>query len=88
MNGKKEIFPQNQKTAKSFKQSTKQWLLILFSPSNSDELRQAYISRDKLERSNKVIHLMITKGKKFHYLAVNSSSRLLQGVTSRTKGNY
>ena len=88
MNGKKESSPQNQKTAKSFQQSTKQWVLILFSPSNREEIKQAYISKNKLKHRNKIVHLIITKCKKFHYLATKSLSRLLQGVTSKTKGNY
>ena len=37
---------------------------------------------------NKVILLMITDGKKWHYLAVKSSPALLRGITSNHNGGF
>ena len=39
-------------------------------------------------RENKVILLMITEGKKWHYLAVKSLSALLRAITWKNNGDY
>ena len=39
-------------------------------------------------RRNQVILLMITDGKKWHYLAVKSLTALLKGITSKHKGDF
>ena len=41
----------------------------------------AYKSKYNLIRDNKIILLMISNGKNWHYLAVKSLSRLLRGLT-------
>ena len=41
---------------------------------NTEEIRRAYKSKYNLERENQVNLLMITNGKKWHYLAVKRLS--------------
>ena len=55
---------------------------------NTKKIRDAYKSKYNLERENQVILLMITDGKKWHYLAVKSLSALFKGVTSKHKGDF
>ena len=50
---------------------------------NTKEIRHAYKSKYNLNRENQVILLMITDGKKWHYLAVKTLSALFR----RTAGN-
>ena len=49
-------------------------------PHNTKKIRHAYKSKHNLSRENQVIILMITDGKKWHYLAVKIFSALLMGV--------
>ena len=63
-------------------------LKILYIPYNTEEARHAYKSKYNLERESQVILLMITDGKKWHYLAVKSLSTLLKGITSKHKGDF
>ena len=57
-------------------------------PHNTEEIRHAYKSKYNLNRKNKVILLMITDRKKWHYLAVKSLSALFKGITSKHKGDF
>ena len=41
-----------------------------------------------LKRENQVIRLMITDGKKLHYLAAKKLSALLRGITSKHEGDF
>ena len=52
------------------------------------EIRLAYKSKHNFKRENQVILLMITDGKKWHYLTVKSSSALLKGITSNHKRDF
>ena len=61
---------------------------ILFVPHNKKEIRPAYISKYNHKRKNQVILLMITDGKKWHYLAVRSLPALLRGITSSNNGDF
>ena len=45
-------------------------LNILFMPYNTEKIRLAYKSKHNFKRQNQIILLMITDGKKWHYLAV------------------
>ena len=87
-----EKFEQNNKTIA---------LNILFVPHNTKTIRLAYKSKDNRKRENQVVLLMITDGKKCHYLAlksvrttngynrpVRSLSRLLRGITSNHIGDF
>ena len=51
-------------------------------PYNTEKRRVAYKSKYNFKRKNQVILIMITDGKKWHYLAVKSFSALLRGITS------
>ena len=57
-------------------------------PHNTKEVRHAYKSKYKLTRENQVILLMITDGKKWHYLAVKCLSGLFRGITSKHDGDF
>ena len=47
-----------------------------------------YISQNNLNHENQIILLMITDGKKWHYLAVKKLSTLLRGITSNHNGGF
>ena len=73
-------FPSDKEDWKKFEQNNKEIALnILFVPHNKKEICHAYISKYNHKRKNQVILLMITDGKKWHYLAVTNLSALLQG---------
>ena len=58
-------------------------------PHNTEEIKHAYKSKHTLKREkNQVILLMITDGKKWHYLAVKSMSALLREITSNNNGDF
>ena len=59
------------------------WLKNKKATVNTKKIRHAYISKYDLKRKNQVILLMITDGKKWHYLSVKSLSGLLKGITSK-----
>ena len=63
-------------------------LNILFVPYNTEKIKFAYTSEHNFKRENQVIFLMITDGKKWHYLTVKSLSPLLRGVTSNRNGDF
>ena len=79
----------HQKDWKKFEQNNKSIALnVLFVPYNTEKLRLAYKSKYNTKRENQVILLMITDGKKWHYLAVKSLSALFRGVTSKHVGDF
>ena len=51
-------------------------------PYNTKEIRLAYKSKHNFKSENQVMLLMITDGKKWHYLAVKILSALFRRVTS------
>ena len=55
---------------------------------NTKETRHAYKSKYNVNRENQVILLMITDGKKLHYLAVKSLSALFRGIASNNNGDF
>ena len=55
---------------------------------NTEQIVCTYPPRKHNKRKNQVILLMITDGKKWHYLAVKSLSSLLRGVTSNPNGDF
>ena len=61
---------------------------ILFVPHNTEKVSIAYKSKDNHKRKNQVILLMITDGKKWHYLALRSLSALLRGIASGNNGDF
>ena len=58
---------------------------MLCVPHNTKEVRHAYKTKHDLSRENKVSLLMITDGKKCHYLTVKS---LLRGIKSKRDGGF
>ena len=79
----------HRKDWKKFKSNNKSIALnTLYVSYNAEEIRQAYKSKHNLIRKNQVIILMITDGKKWHYLAVKSFSALLKVITSNHKGDF
>ena len=78
----KEIdFPSHSKDWKKFEQNNKTIALnILFVPHNTEKIRLAYKSKHNFKRENQVILLMITDGKKWHYLTAKSFAALRKGV--------
>ena len=57
-------------------------------PYNTEKIRLAYKSKRNFKRSNQVILLIITNGKKWQYLAVKSLSALLRRITSNHVGDF
>ena len=57
-------------------------------PYNTEKIRLACKSKHNLKRKNQVILLMITDGKKWHYLAVRSLSALFREITSSNNGDF
>ena len=86
----KEIdVPSHSKGWKKFQQSYKTIALnILFVPHNTEKIRLAYKSKHNFERESQAIPLMITDGKKWHYLAVKSLSTLFRGKASNHNGDF
>ena len=60
---------------------------ILFVPYNTKNIRLAHESKH-FNRKNQVILLMITDGKKWHYLAVKGLPVLLRGIISNHNGDF
>ena len=72
---------------KSESNSKSRALNVLYVPEGEKTIRHAYKSKYNLKRENQVILLMITDGKKWHYLTVRSLSALLKGITSNHDGD-
>ena len=60
----------------------------MFVPYNTEKIRLAYKSKHNVKRENRVTLLMITDGKKWHYLAVKSLQVLLSITTSNHNGDF
>ena len=76
----KEIdFASHKKDWRKFELKNKSIALnALYVPYNTEEIRHAYKSKCKLKYENQVILLMITDGKKWHYLAVKNYLHYLE----------
>ena len=82
-------FPSHSKDWTKFESNNKSTALnILYVPNNTEKIRHAYKSKYNLNRKNQVILLMITDGKKWHYLALKSLSALFRGITSKHGGDF
>ena len=60
----------------------------MFAENAKEEIKQAYISENNFNRENKVIHLMITDGEKWNYLAAKNLPSLFRGKKSTHDGDY
>ena len=82
-------FPPQSKDWKKFELNNKLIALnVLYVPHNTKKICLAYKSTYNLTRKNQAILLMITDGKKWHYLTVTKLSALLKGITSKHKGDF
>ena len=86
----KEIdFPSHSKDWKKFESNNKSIALnILYVSHTTEKIRHAYKSKYNLNRKNQVVLLMITDGKKWHYLAVKHLYALFRGVTGNYNGDF
>ena len=88
-NRKDIAFLSHQKDWKKLEQNSKTIALnILFVPHSTKLIRLTYKSKYNHKRKNQVILLMITDGKKWHYLAVRSLSALFREITSSNNGDF
>ena len=60
----------------------------MYIPYNTKEITQAYKSKYNLNPENQIILLIITDGKKWHYLAVKRLYALLRGITFNNNGEF
>ena len=82
-------FPAGTKAWKKFERNNKTIALkILFIPHNTEIISVAYRSEYNHKRKKQIILLMITDGKKQHYLTVTNLSALLQGKSSNHHEDY
>ena len=82
-------FPAGPKDWIKFERNNKTIALnVLYIPHNTKTISVAYRSEYNNKRKKQVILLMITDGKKWHYLAVTNLSALLQGNSSNHEGDF
>ena len=82
-------FPAGPKDQKTFEQNNKtNPLNVLSIPHNTKTINVTYRSEYDNKRTKQVILLMITNGKKYHYLAVTNLSALLQRMSSNHQGDF
>ena len=60
----------------------------MFESHNSEKGKHAYVSKHSLTLQNQIILLIITDGKKWHYLAIKKLSALFRGITSNHNGDF
>ena len=89
-NWKNIKFPSEKKDYKKFERNKKTIALnTLYVPYNTEKIRPAYISKYNYKRDNQVVLLKITNDdENWHYLAVKSTSKLLNGITSMHNGDF
>ena len=81
--------PKQEKDQKDFESNNKSVALnILFALYSTEEIRREYISKHNHKCESQVILLIITDGKKWHYLAVKSLLALFRGITSNHNGDF
>ena len=78
-------FPSPSKGWKKIECNNEVALNILYVPYNTKKINIAYKSKNKLTPEKQIILLMISDGRKWHYLVVKDLSRLLRGKTSTIK---
>ena len=82
-------FPAGPQEWKKFERNNKTIALeILFVPRNTKIIRTAYKSKYNNKRKKQVILLMITNGKKQHYLPVTDLSALFKRISSNHDGDF
>ena len=83
-----DFLPEQKNWKSSELDNTSITLNTLFVPYNTDKMRLAYKSKYNFKCENQIILLMITDGKKPHYLTVKSLSALLREMTSNHIGDF
>ena len=53
-----------------------------------EKIYSAFVSKHNSNREKQVIHLMISNGEKWHYLAVKKLSALLRGIISKHHDDF
>ena len=81
-------FPPTNKDWKKFELNNEVALNILYIPHNTKKIQLAYRSKYNLTHNKQIILLMITDGRKWHYLVVNNLSRLLRRITSNHNADF
>ena len=82
-------FPSHKKDWNTFEKNNRSFALnIFYVPYNTKQIRPAYISKYTWDRENQANFLMITDGKKRHYLAIVSIPKLFRGITSKNNGDF
>ena len=81
-------FPSTSKDWRKFELNIIVALNILYIPHNTKKIQLAYKSKNNLTCDKQVILLMITNGKKSHYLTVKNLPGLLRGITSTHHGGF
>ena len=83
-------FPAGHKDSSAFEKNNNDIAInIPYVPYKTKEIRQAYISKHNKTRNVHANLLMITDGTgNWHYLAIESISGLLRGVTSKLNGDF
>ena len=81
-------FPSTSKDWKKLEQNDEIAINILYVPHNTRKIQVAYKSKQNLTYDKQVILLMITDGKKWHYLTVKNLPGLLRGITSTHKEDF
>ena len=77
-------FPSHKEDWKNFELNNNSiGLNIYFFPYNAENIRLAYKSKHNFKCENQIIILMITDGRKWHYLAVKALSALFREITSK-----
>ena len=82
------FFPSTSKDWKKFELNNESIALNILYPHKTREICFAYKSKHNLTREKQVILLMITNGKRWHYIAVTRLSGLLRGVTGNNNGDF
>ena len=81
--------PKQKKYCKKLESNNKSIALnVLYISYNTEKIRLVYKSKHNFQHKNQAILLMITDGKKWHYLAVKCLLALLRGITSNHNGDF
>ena len=81
-------FPSTSKDWKKFESNNEVALNILYIPHNTKKIQLVYKSKNNLTYDKQIILLMITDGKKWHYLTVKTISGLFERITSNHYGDF
>ena len=78
-----------QKICKKFESNKKSVVInISFVAHNTGEKKHSYKSQNNFKRENQIIPLVITDGRKCHYLAVTKLPALLRGIPPKHEGDF